>query len=91
MIRAPRRIGQDDRSVITPAIALRWELSDSWPSLSERLRFWTAPEVPKHLTEWQRPDPRKVLDGEPQRIEYEADEAHWREQRLAWLRERARG
>lgn len=90
MIRAPRRVVTTHQPLTPFSTALDYELTDSWPTIAERARFWTGRAIPSHLTEWRRPDPRLVLKGEGGRLQHEREVAEWKEARLQWLRERAK-
>jgi hypothetical protein len=85
MIRSPLRERPDDRPETGAARALEYELTGTWPTRAEYFRFWKGARVPSHLHEARRPDPRKVLRGEPGRLEHDREMAAWRAARLAWL------
>lgn len=90
MIRAQRRPGIDEPAVITPQMALDYELTGGWPNRAEFFRFWNGSRVPAHLK--HQPDPRKVLESVDRIREYEREHAAWNEARLTWLeKEAARG
>lgn len=85
MTRTPRHPEAFKPGDTTPAMALHLERNGTWPSYTERHRFWNTIEIPPHLTNWCRPDPRKVLTGEEGRLEYEVEFRQWEAKRLAWL------
>jgi hypothetical protein len=91
MSRTPRRIIEPEPGVTTPEMALRYELTASWPPDGSRRRFWTGDAVPDELHEVQRPDPRMVLGDEGDRLEYARAVAFWNEARLLWLRGEVHG
>lgn len=91
MIRVPRRIVEKQPGETTPGQALNYELTATWPRDGSRVRFWTGPTIPAHLSARHAPDPRQVLLGEEGRLAYDAELEEWREARLGWLREEAHG
>src|SRR5688572_14683438 len=96
MIRTRRKPPPPEQLVITPAMALEWETTGTWPRggpgqpiwLGWRELFWSGETVPAELRPERRPDPRRVLGVEDEwahaaalRVEVEAFQAA----RIAWL------